>query len=214
MISSVRCAPLSPDADDAREWLERELSDPAYAAAEPTPFDRFAKAVGDVLASLFSPELPTALGPTAAIVASIVAAAVIVMALLVWGRPRRRARAAEPGPLFGSGEARTADDLRSLARAAAAQERWDDAIVLRFRAIARSLAERVVVDAAPGATAQSFAREAARAFPSARDGLAAAARAFDDVRYLRRPGSAALYAELSDLDESLVRTLPQTVVLS
>ena len=31
-----------PDADEAREWAERELADPVYRAAEPTAFDRAA----------------------------------------------------------------------------------------------------------------------------------------------------------------------------
>ena len=30
---------LLPDPDEAREWAEKELTDPAYRAAEPTPID-------------------------------------------------------------------------------------------------------------------------------------------------------------------------------
>ena len=39
--------PLTPDGDEARRWAQEELSDPVYAAAEPTPLDRVARAIGD-----------------------------------------------------------------------------------------------------------------------------------------------------------------------
>lgn len=211
---ALASAPLDPDPDRARELLQQELSDPIYAAAEPTLFDRVAQAIGDFLARLFSPEIPDSLGPAAAIVASVVVAVAVVVALLVWGRPRARARSArQDAAMFGADDIRSADELRALARAAAGEERWDDAIVLRFRAIARSLAERVVVNPAPGATAQSFAREAAEAFPDAHGDLAEAARAFDDVRYLRRPGTSDLYARMTDLDEQLSRSRPRTLAV-
>lgn len=201
--------PLRPSPEDAREWLRRELEDPAYDIAEPTPFDRAARAVGDFLASLFSPQLPEGLGPAATVVAAAVIAVVVIAALLIWGRPRRAARSRTASTtLFGEEERRSAAQLRADAATAAAAEDWDAAIVLRFRAIARSLAERVIAEPAPGATAQAFAREATRAFPASGEGLRHAAAVFDDVRYLRRPGTALSYRDVAQLDDDLAAARP------
>ena len=63
--------PLTPDADEARDWAERELADPVYDIAEPTPFDRIARAIGDFFASLFNPEVSGAWGSTFALVAVV-----------------------------------------------------------------------------------------------------------------------------------------------
>lgn len=204
--------PLQPDADEARDWLERELADPIYDAAEPNLLDRAARAVQEFFGNLFSPSLPDGWGPTAAIVAAVIVAIVIVAALLIWGRPRAtpRSRAAAV-PLFGEDDARSATELRADAAAAAADARWDAAVILRFRALARALAERAIIDPAPGATAQSFARDAARAFPAFTDRFAATATVFDDVRYLRRPGSEALYRDLAAFDDDITRARPMLV---
>jgi hypothetical protein len=210
VVGVLRAAvPALAEPDEARELLERELSDPAYDPAEPTLLDRAARAVQDFFAGLFDPQVPDGWGPTAALVAAIVVAVVVVGALLIWGRPRRIARAAAASTtLFGEDERRTAAQLRTDAEAAAREERWDAAVILRFRALARALTERSLVDPAPGATAQSFAREAARPFPGSSDRFAEAAGVFDDVRYLRRPGSAALYRDLVGLDDDIARARP------
>lgn len=202
-------APLAPEPDEARSWLERELADAAYTAAEPTVWDRAARAVGDFFVRLLSSDLSAALGPVAAVIATAVVVAVVVVALLVWGRPRGRARShAAAGAVFSGDDGRSASELRRDAASAAARGEWDAAIAARFRALARALADRALVAPSPGATAQLFAREAARAFPAAGDDLAAAARAFDDVRYLRRPGSEGLYRRVADLDDALAATRP------
>ena len=44
--------PVEPDAPDARELLLDELSDPAYAEAQPTWFDLLSQAVVDWFSSL------------------------------------------------------------------------------------------------------------------------------------------------------------------
>lgn len=201
--------PLRPSPEEAREWLRRELDDPAYDIAEPTPFDRAARAVGDFLGGLFSPHVPDGWGPAAAVVALVFVTLLVVAALLIWGRPRPVAKSrAASAELFGDDEGRSADLLRRDAEAAAAAQDWDAAVVLRFRAIARLLSERVIVDPAPGATAQAFAREAARAFPASAARLRAAAGVFDDVRYLRRPATGATYRTVAALDDELAAARP------
>jgi hypothetical protein len=201
--------PLTPDGEEARRWAEDELSDPAYDIAEPTPFDRIARAIGDFIASLFNPDLSGGWGSAFALVAAIVVVVVIVAAFLVWGMPRVTRRAASRAPLlFGESEHRSAAELRAAAEERARAAEWEAAIVLRFRALARGCLERGVVDPPPGATVHGFARAAARVFPSLAPRLEDAAAAFDDVRYLRRPGTADLYRLVASVDDAVVAARP------
>lgn len=203
--------PVTPDGDEARRWAEQELSDPVYTEAQPTAIDRIARAIADFVESLFDAELDGGWGPAFAIVAAVIVVVLVVVAFLVWGRPRAVARSrAASAELFGDTERRTATDLRRAAASRAAKGEWDAAIVLRFRALARGLAERGIVDTPPGATVHAFARAAARAFPGQAADLEDAATAFDDVRYLRRPGTAALYRRVADVDDAVVAARPVT----
>ncbi|WP_343999209.1 DUF4129 domain-containing protein [Microbacterium paludicola] len=200
---------LDPERDEAREWAERELADPVYDAAEPTWFDRIAQAVGEFIANLLTPRGDLQWSPLLAVAAVVLVVGLVVAAVLIWGRPRLAHRSGGGSALlFGETETRTAAELRAAAAAHATAGEWDDAIVLRFRAVARALEERGVVEAPPGTTAQGLARRAQHPFPAHGAGLDAAARAFDDVRYLRRRGTAELYAVVAGLDDDLVRTTP------
>jgi hypothetical protein len=201
--------PLTPDGDEARRWAEEELSDPSYDIAEPTPFDRIARAIGDFIASLLNPDVSGGWGSTFALVAAIVVVVIIVAAFLVWGVPRVTRRSAPRTPLlFGDTEHRSAAELRDAAADRARASDWDAAIVLRFRALARGCLERGVVDPPPGATVHAFARAAARAFPALAIRLEDAATAFDDVRYLRRPGTAELYRLVAGVDDAVAAARP------
>lgn len=200
--------PIVPDPGQAQRWAEQELSRPEYAITEPTVFDRIAQAIGDFLADLFSSRPPVGWDGLLAVVLIVVAVLLVVAAFLIWGRPRslHRSRAADAG-LFAPGE-RSADALRADAADRAAAQDWAAAVVLRFRALARGLAERGVVDPAPGATVHAFARQATPAFPAESERLEAAAAAFDDVRYLRRPGTPELYELVAAVDDALAATRP------
>lgn len=201
--------PLVPDGDEAREWAERELSDPVYREAEPTALDRAARAVADFFAGLFSSDTQGPWGLVLVLIATAVVVVVILGAFLVWGLPRSTKRAPAPtATLFGDADDRTAAQLRVAAAAHAAAGEWDDAIVVRFRALARGLTERGIVDTPPGATVHAFARAAGRAFAAFQAPLEDAATAFDDVRYLRRPGSPDLYARVADVDDAVGSAAP------
>ncbi|MBD3942051.1 DUF4129 domain-containing protein [Microbacterium sp. NEAU-LLC] len=202
-------APLTPDGDEARRWAEDELSKPVYDIAEPTPFDRIARAIGDFIASLFDPQVSGGWGSVLAIVATAVVVIVIVAAFLIWGMPRvTRRAAARPPLLFGEQEHRSAEALRTAAAERAGAADWDAAIVLRFRALARGCFERGVVDPPPGATVHGFARVAGRVFPQSAARLEDAAAAFDDVRYLRRPGTAEVYRLVASVDDEVAGARP------
>ena len=201
--------PLTPDEDEARRWAEQELSEPVYDIAEPTPFDRLARAIADFFAWLFNPDVSGGWGSTFAVVIAGVVVVVIVAAFLIWGMPRINRRAApRRDALFGEAEHRSAAELRAAAAERARAGDWDAAIVLRFRAMARGCLERGVVDPPPGATVHGFARAAAGAFPALASRLETAASAFDDVRYLRRPGTAELYDLVSSVDDEVSAARP------
>lgn len=201
--------PLIPDGDSARKLAERELAKPEYQAAKPTVIDQWARAFVDFLNDLFTGKNVGGLGPWAAIVIGIVLAAALIAVLVIWGRPRRSRTRAVGSVLLGAADDRMAAQLRAEAERAARDEDWAAAIVLRYRAIARALMERDLLSPAPGATAQTISREAASPFPAEADALHDAAVAFDDVRYLGRPGSAALYRTVADTDERLRALRPQ-----
>ncbi|WP_156762223.1 DUF4129 domain-containing protein [Microbacterium karelineae] len=199
-----------PDRDEAREWAERELEKQIYREAEPTLFDRVAQRIGEFFQSLFNPQIDGAgWSPvwTAIIVAVLVAG--IVVAFVIWGMPRGegRSRARASTDLFDADE-RSAAELRAASTAARDRGDWDEAIILRYRAIARGIDERGLLHGPPGMTARTFAVSAAGYFPAHAAGLDAAAGMFDDVRYLRRPGTAEAAASVADLDDTIASARP------
>lgn len=193
-----------PDGDEARRWAEEELSDPRYADAKPTWFDLVARDIGRFIADLFTSDNGANVGPWALIIVSAVIVAALITALIIWGRPRssravRRART----DLLGEQDDRSAAQLRADAERSARGGDWDTATVLRYRAIARGLLERDLIDPAPGATAQSIAREASAVFADEAVAMRRAAVSFDDVRYLRHPATEESYRDLAATDERL-----------
>ncbi|AXL11770.1 DUF4129 domain-containing protein [Microbacterium foliorum] len=201
-----------PDGDEARRWAEQELADPRYADAKPTWFDLMARDIGRFLADLFSADNGASVGPSALIIVSIIVFGALVAALIIWGRPRRSqsVRVARGG-LLGAEDDRSAAQLRTDADRAARAQDWDEATILRFRALARGLLERDLIDPSPGATAQAIAREVSAVFPVESDPVRRAAVSFDDVRYLRHPATAERYAELAATDERLSSLRPDLV---
>ncbi|GGH37675.1 DUF4129 domain-containing protein [Microbacterium album] len=205
----IRAAiPLLPDGDEAREWAERELADPVYDAAQPTPLDRAARAIAEFIGDLLSPRGDIEWSPVLAVAAVLLVAGLLVTAFLIWGRPRLAHRTESSALLFGEAESRSAAQLRAAAEESARSGDWDGAIVARFRALARSLEERGILEAPPGTTAQGLAARAGRPFPDRAHELQAAARSFDDVRYLRRRGTAEVYSAVVAVDEAIARSVP------
>lgn len=204
--------PFIPDGDEARRWAEEELQNQKYADAKPTWFDYLAEDVADFIASLFNPETGEQVGNTALIIVTIVIIAALITVLILWGKPRISQRVKRrASDLLGERDDRSAAQLRADAERSARDRDWDTATVLRFRAIARSLLERDIIDPAPGATAQAIAREAAGIFAAQRVDLTAAAGAFDDVRYLRHPASEESYRALAATDDLIASTRSEAV---
>lgn len=218
MASSVQAAayamagamtiPVDPDAPDARRLLVDELAKPPYRAAQPSWFDTLSKNFFDWLASLFS-GAGGAGGGWLPLVAVVVVVALVLAALLIWGLPRPNRRRPASNVLFGERDTRSAEEMRAAGRAAAAARNWPLAVAEQFRALAGGLSERTIVELSPGTTATDFARAAALTLPAERSAFAAAARAFDDVRYLGRSGSEADYRALCELERRVVAARPE-----
>jgi hypothetical protein len=199
--------PVDPSAPEAQDWIRQELAKPEYQAAKPTWFDIASKAVQDWIGSLLNGPTGDA-GPVLLAVVVLIVLGLIVAAFLIFGRPRLNRRTAERRALFGADDHRTADELRRSAAAAARAQDWVLAIEEQFRAIAVALDERTLVTVTPGTTATDFAARAAAVAPAETGSLREAARAFDDVRYLDRPGSEAGYQQLVALDQRLQQVRP------
>ena len=197
--------PLTPDADDARREVLRELTKPEYVAARPSWLDRAAQAFWDWLGSIRFGGTEGA-PAVALIVLLAVVVIVVVVGLLVYGVPRLNRRSTRDAALFGDDDVRDSEAMRAAARAAASRGDLTLAVAEAFRAVARSLAERGDVAVSPGTTAHDAARRAGDVFPDLRAEFADAASAFDGVRYLDRPGTDEAYRAVVDLDRRVTST--------
>jgi len=197
-----------PDGDEARRWAEQELAEREYQAAKPTWFDEFISGIVNWFFGLFTERGAGGIAPVVVTVIVIVIVAALVVALLVWGRPRASRTVRRRRELLGERDDRTAAQLRADAERRAREQDWDGAVVLRFRALARDLMERDLIDPAPGATAQGIAREASAPFPAFGDRLHRAATAFDAVRYLRSAADEPGYRTLAATDDDLRAAQP------
>lgn len=199
--------PVDPEAPEAREWLLRELSERAYIEAQPNWFDRLANALWEWLTSL-NVDPGEGDDRVGVVLLIVLAVAVLVAALLIFGRPVRQHRSRATGDLFGADDQRSAEQIRRDAEASARAERWAEAVADMFRAIARGLSERTIVTTLPGTTAQDFAAKAATAFPAHRHELDVCADDFDAVRYLEHEASREQYERVASLEAQLRSTRP------
>lgn len=199
--------PVVPDQPEAQDWVLEELSKPQYQAARPTLWDQL---IDGLIEWITSFQIGTVQGPPAfglGIVIVLVAAALVV-ALIVFGRPRLNKRSKVSGSIFGDDDVRTAAQLRDAAARAAAAGDWASAITELFRSIARNLSEREMLITFPGTTAHEFGVRGGRLFPDHTDALSAAAASFDRVRYLGGAGSREEYEQVAALERALRNARP------
>lgn len=199
--------PVEPDRATARQWAVEELLGQEYRDAEPNILERaILEAIDFVLDAIgrsggVSPGYGLAVG-------LVIVVVLLAVALLVAGPVRRTARRRTVrGGVFTS-QLRSAAGHRAAAEAAAAAGDLSLAVQERFRAVARSLEERVVLDPRPGRTADEVASEAADLLGGVTDELRVAARAFDDVTYGERTGTEASYAQVVAADKAVARARP------
>lgn len=191
--------PLTPTPDEARGWLRRELLDPEYQREG--VLSRAWAWIEETLSRAV--EGAASMGPLVTVLSLLVFAllALALVLLLTRARTNRRAaRGARPvldDPTVG------ANELRRRARAAFAEERYDDAVVDGYRAVAAGQVERGRLDDLPAATAHEVATALEAAFPDRREEVARAAMLFDLVLYGDRPARRDQAAAVLALDDSL-----------
>ena len=194
---------LEPTPAEARDWLEQELHRSDYQS----PW--LESAIRWILDQLR--RLLDGAGQVAGLSPFItVLVAVVVIALLAWVLPRVRREpvVARTGGAVLDDLAITAGTYRDLAAKAFRDGRSDDAVLDGFRAIAKDMSDRTLLDDAPGRTAHEVCMALAQPFPDHADRLVRAADAFDSVRYGHRRATADQAGEVQQLDADLVGARP------
>ncbi|HEY5247991.1 MAG TPA: DUF4129 domain-containing protein [Dermatophilaceae bacterium] len=194
---------LSPSPPVARTWLEQELHGADYQSS-------LLDSVGRWIVTQLSKLLEGAghLAGLAPLVTVLIA--LVVIALLAWVLPKVRRE-----PVVARSDRAVIEDLaitarlyRDLAARAVQDGRYDDAVLDGFRAVAKNMSDRRLLNDAPGRTAHEVSLALAMPFPGHADRLARAADLFDSVRYGHRHASAHQAGQISALDDELVTTRP------
>jgi hypothetical protein len=194
---------LSPTPAQARSWLTQELHSSDYHGAW---LDSLGRWISDLMAKILQDASHVA-GLSSAIAVLI---ALAVITVLVWVLPKvRRERVVAPTDMAVLADQRiTPGQYRDLAAQALREGRYDDAVLEAFRAIAKDMSDRGVIDDAPGRTAHEVSLALTSPFPDHADRLVRAANLFDSVRYGQRRPSPSQAGQVRDLDAELARTRP------
>lgn len=198
--------PLAPDAPSARQWLEDELRDSIYHESRGL-VERIFAWLSDFFSSLFkvgSGSSPILL----AVIVLVVIAVIVGVALLVAGPVRRRRRVTQSAQVLAD-ENRSAHELRASSSQHAQSGQWRLAVLDLFRALVRSLEDRVILDERAGRTADEAARAAAERFPALAYDLVRAGQMFDAAFYGEREVDEAGFNWLRDVDTRLVSARPE-----
>jgi hypothetical protein len=198
--------PVDPSAEEARDWLRRELAKAEYAddrSLLQRILDWLSELVTDLLArgtgGLPGWVLPLALVVTAALVALVL--------LVKVRREPGAAGATRRGGVFDEPHL-DADAYRVRARGAYGAGDIDAAAADWFRAIAAAAAERAVIDDNPGRTAHEVSVALAAVLPDEASSLRRAADHFDAIRYGDAHVDEAVARFIADLDGRLAVARP------
>jgi hypothetical protein len=199
-------ARLDPGNDEARRWLEEELSSAAYRE-HTDPLQRLLDAVDRALDNLLSVD-PSTTGVLPSAAAGVVTALVIGLLLYSLRHVRRERRAVRAPEAVLGGERLTAGAFRERAMTALREGRYAAAVIDTMRAIAQRAAERTLLDDAPSLTAHEVALRLAEPFPAQADGLRWAADLFDEVAYGSHDASPVDAEQILALDSEVAATRP------
>jgi Domain of unknown function (DUF4129) len=193
---------LDPTPAEARDWLDRELQGADYRESW---LDSALRWIVDHLLSGEGLGVSTAVS-----LVTTVLVALVVIALLAWVLPkvRRESRAAHSDGAVLEDLTISARTYRDRTAQALRDGRYDDAVLDGFRAIAKDMSDRTLLNDAPGSTAHEASVALAPCFPDHADRLAQAADLFDAVRYGHRRASADQAGQVQRLDAELVTTRP------
>ncbi|MGB7448897.1 MAG: DUF4129 domain-containing protein [Ornithinimicrobium sp.] len=200
--------PARPGEQEGRRLLTEELSKPEYNRPEDF-IARLRDWLFEQLDNVLQ-VLPGSSGLSAILVAVVVAIAVAVAVYALRRRLRTSALTQGTGGSVLEGAHLRARDYRARAQEAARVGDWDTVLLDSYRALTASAGERTVLDDAPTRTAFEVAVGLAPAFPERADDLLQAAAGFDRVRYGEQACTREEASAVRELDQSVLRTRPQT----
>ncbi len=191
--------PLMPSGADARSDLRRELLHPEYHQ------DNLVLRLLDWISRMLDRGLAAARGAPPLSTVAAVLVGLLLVAAVVWLASRARRSRTVPGPgraVLGE-ETVTAAELRARAEQALAEERYADALVDAYRAVALHQVERHRIDDVPGATAHEVAVALAEVFPERAADVHRCGALFDLVLYGGRPATRDQALDVLGLDDRL-----------
>lgn len=200
--------PVTPSPEQAHQWAVDELSKDVYNQRE-SLWEMFTRWLSERFNSLQGIGSNDSRLITIVVVAVLIA---VVIAILFAVRRAGRLSSAV-GSRRGSTEvllddARSAADMRSAAQVAAASGNFSLAVVERFRAIARSLEDRTILEERPGRTAREVCFDATPRLPQFADDLRWAADLFDVVCYSEADADRNQYERMVLLDDAIAAARP------
>ena len=208
-VAAHAAARLDPGNEEARRWLEDELSSAVYREHN-DPIQRLLDAIERFIDALLRAD-PSTAGALPSVVAGAVTAVVVALLLLSLRYVRRDGRhvGADAAAVLG-GERLTASRFRERSALALREGRYAAAVVAAMRAIAQGASERTLLDEAPSLTAHEIALRLREPFPDHGDDLHWAADLFDEVAYGRHEPARAHAERIVALDTALAAARPAT----
>lgn len=172
-------APLTPDGDTARSWVEEELSRAEYSD-ELSPLTRAIRWIlQTVVDALGGRHVDT---PVAVLLLGAFALFLVVLVVVVVLNPVRLRARRVSSEIF-DGENHSLEESARAGAEAAARGAWDEAVVWRFRVLVLTLARADVLRDSPGLTAREAAAQAGGQLGDLTQELSWSASLFDGVRY-------------------------------
>lgn len=198
--------PVDPTAPEARQWAEEELAKAAYNPTD-TIFTRIGRWIGNLFQELLSGQFGAS-NPILAVVIAIALLAVVALVIVFASRVRRvrNVTASRSHSLFD--DARTSEELSRDARSALQRGEYSAAFLDSYRAIIRSLDERVLIEDRPGLTAREAAALASIPFPRFEHTWNWASATFDAVCYGTATPTGDEARHLLEFGSTVARTTP------
>lgn len=198
--------PLVPDSEEAREWLQEELSREVYSQS-PSFWEWLLSKIEQLIHNITS----YGNGLEAVFLPLVILALVagIIILAFIYGRPARRSRGADPvvGGVWQEDDTRTAEALQQSAAQAAAAGDYTLAVIEQFRATVRGLEEQGAIETTAGMTASEVAQIISVVQPGVRDLARHAAARFNGSLYGALVASETDYTVMLEFDSALTAVI-------
>jgi hypothetical protein len=191
--------PLVPSGSEGRGLLRRELLEPQYHQQD------YVRRLVDWLERTLFRGIDAVSGqpPLTFFFSLLIFLGLVLAAAWLASRARTSARA-RPGAAVFTEQGLTAAQLHARAHEALSAQRWDDALLDGFRALALRQVEQGRIDDRPGATAHELVVVLAERYPDLARRFGAAGTAFDLVAYGRRAATPDQARAVLALDDDLL----------